>query len=121
MFLTEEQAAILISGRSFLTHLTISQVEDYIDKFKSASSGQMSILLDTGAKLYYSTDKFKFYVSGYREDECDTISLLDHLDLADTYFKLLLKREGFTPEKVERRKLVYQDYEESRLRKRQVA
>lgn len=118
MFLTKEQAAILVTGRSYMTQLTCAAVTQQLNKLKSSNTGQESILLDTGAKLYYSTDKFKFYISGYRSDECDVISLYDHLELSAKYFRLLHKRE---PEKVERRKLVYRDYEGNRLRKRQVA
>lgn len=122
MFLTEEQAAILIHDRSrIVTRLPINlykpqEVRRELNRLKE--NIYSSVRLDTTVMLSYDEYQKAFYLSGNHPSHCDVFSMYDHLDLLEDYYSWFLANSNFGDNKteLEKRKSVYKEYKLNRLK-----
>lgn len=122
MFLTEEQAAILIHDRSrIVTRLPINLYKPQEIRYELNSlRGNIysCTMLDTGAKLFHDKFKGAFYLSGNHPYSCDVLSMYDHLDILEDYYSWFLSNSRILNkvEELEKRKSAYKQYKLYRLR-----
>lgn len=79
-YLTEDEAKILLHDRSTLNDTTVQEINAHIKRLTSKPYGQVSIVLDTGAKISY--EESGFYLSGFDDGVED---LYNYLELGQDY------------------------------------
>lgn len=122
MFLTEEQAAILIHDRSrIVTRLPINlykpqEVRRELNQLRE--NIHSCVMLDTGTKLYYDKHNQAFYLSGNHPFRCDSLSMYDHLDILEDYYSWFLASSNFenNADELGKRKRAYKQYKLDRLK-----
>lgn len=124
MFLTEEQAAIIICDRSYVTKVPVTffksqEVKEELNRLRDEDRGiYCSVSLDTGAKLWYDKYQKAFYLSGSHPLMCDVMSIYDHLDILEDYYSWFLRHRKSVSKAIElaMRKRAYREYKLSRLK-----
>jgi hypothetical protein len=118
MFLTEEQAAIIIIDRSQLTNISPSELKYQLERLKDPDKGKYCcVILDTGARLHYSKPNKAFYISGNHSLFCDTLSIYYHLGILEDYYSWFLRNRKSVSKEIElaMRKRAYKQYKLERL------
>lgn len=111
MYLTQDQAKIALHDQSRLT--TFAEINQEINNLKSHSSGQYSVMLSTGCKLKFDTNRQKFYLDGYHYSEFDTVFIYDSLEIIEDYWEYLKDDLDFTDDSIASRKRSYEGYKKS--------
>lgn len=124
MFLTEEQAAILICDRSYVTKIDVTffksqEIKQELRSLKDDEKGiYRCVRLDTGAKLFYDKFRGAFYLCGNHVHSCDVLSMYDHLDILEDYYSWFLRHRKSVSKQIElaMRKRAYKQYKLDRLK-----
>lgn len=111
MYLTQDQAKIALHDHSRLT--TITEINQEINKLKSHSSGQYSIMLSTGTKLKYDAFRNKFYLCGYHYSDFDNVYIYESLEILNQYWEYLTDDLDFSADSIDSRQRGYEGYKQS--------